>query len=348
MKILFVIAALRNGGAERVLSAVSSELAKENEVHIAVLEDDLGYYKFPSEIKFHYLKIYGGNRYLAKIKKISTLRACFKDVAPDLIISFIDWTNVACTIANFGLKFKHIATEHNSNEYLKSRKLRLVRDLCYRLVDGLSVLGKSDFEYYKFVKNRAILYNPFCLKEPQGLAKENIILSVGRLEFVKGYDIYINALSKIDKQLLSGWEVQIAGEGTAGAELKNLADELGLNIKFIGHIEDIAPYYERAKIFVMASRSEGLPNVLIEAANFGCARLSSDTVGGRELIKDEINGLLFKSESKDELMQKLTRLLKDENLRQELAQNAKKDVGIFDLKNVIQKWRNFIDEVMKI
>ena len=346
MKILFVIAALRNGGAERVLSAISSEFAKQDEVHIAVLEDDLGYYKFPPEITFHYLKIYGENKILSKFRKISALRACFKEISPDVIISFIDWTNVACAVANLGLKSKLIASEHHENEHLKGFKFRLIRDLAYRNVDGLSVLTQNDLDYYKFVKNRTILHNPFFLKEPQGLEKENIILSVGRLEFVKGYDIYLKALTKIDKELLEGWEIKIAGEGSGGAEIKNLADELGLNVKFLGHVEDIAPYYERAKIFVTSSRSEGLSNVLIEAANFDCARLSSDTVGGKELIEDEVSGLLFKNEDKEELARKLTRLLKDESLRQSLVENARKDLGKFKLHNVMEKWRKFVGEVI--
>lgn len=346
MRILFVIAALRNGGAERVLSAISSGFAKQNEVHIAVLEEDLGYYKFPSEVIFHYLKIYGKSKILNKFRKISALRSCFKNIAPDVIISFIDWTNVACVAANFGLGFKHIASEHHENGHLKALKFRFIRDFAYRNVDGLSVLTQNDIDYYKFVKNRVILHNPFFLKDSKGLAKENIILSVGRLEFVKGYDLYLKALAKIDKEILEGWEIKIAGEGSAGAELKNLADELGLNIKFLGHIEEIEPYYERSKIFVSSSRSEGLSNVLIEAANFDCARLSSDTVGGKELINDEVSGLLFKGENKEEMAKKLTRLIKDENLRQTLVENARKDLDKFRIDNVMQKWQNFVDKVV--
>jgi len=60
MKILFVIAALRNGGAERVLAALSSELAKDNEIHIAVLEKDCGFYEFSEKIAFHRLNFKGG------------------------------------------------------------------------------------------------------------------------------------------------------------------------------------------------------------------------------------------------------------------------------------------------
>ena len=347
MKILFVIANIANGGAERVLSALSSEFAKENEIHIAVLEKNFELYKFDPNIKFHALKIYNGSKFVVKFKKIIELRRLFKTIKPDLIISFIDWTNVACVVANFGLKFKHIATEHNSNEHLKSPKFRLIRDICYRFVDGLSVLGKSDFKYYSFVKNKAILHNPIFISQGVGTPKCNIILSVGRLETVKGYDIYFNALAKVDKNLLQNWRICIAGTGSLKSELKELAKKLSLNIEFLGHVSDVSPLYESAKIFVITSISEGLSNVLIESGYFGCARVSSDTVGARELIQNRTDGLLFKNGDTNELAKILNEILNNENLLQELGTNAKANSSKFELKNIMQKWQKFIDGVMK-
>ena len=348
MKILFVIANLANGGAERVLAALSSELAKDNEIHIAVLEKDCGFYEFSENIAFHRLNFKGGGLG-AKIAKILALRGLFKSVEPDLIISFIDWTNVICAVANFGLGCKHIATEHHANEYLKSPKFRFVRDLCYRRADGLSVLSKSDFEYYGFVKKREILHNPFFIKQnaQRNLRKENIILSVGRLEEVKDYSTYFRALAMIKPEILSGWSVQIAGEGGLEARLKKEARELGLDVEFLGHVKDVAPLYERAKIFVISSVSEGLSNALIEAGHFGCARVSSDTVGGRELIKNGVNGAIFEIGNASELARILSEILSDESLQKRLGEAAKADAGEFELENIMKKWRKFIDEVMR-
>ena len=153
MKILFVIAALRNGGAERVLNVLTNELCKDNEITIALLEEDLGLYKFSEKINIINLNVTGSGLAL-KFKKILALRALFKEQRADLIISFIDWTNVACVLANAGLKSKLIATEHNEHSYLKSKITSAMRDISYRFVDGLSVLSKNDYDYYKFAKNR--------------------------------------------------------------------------------------------------------------------------------------------------------------------------------------------------
>ena len=100
MKILFVIAALRNGGAERVLQVLANYFARANDVTIAILENDEGRYKFSEKIKFLHLDVYkNGGRF----DKYRILRECFKRERPSVIISFMDWTNVACVIASFGL-----------------------------------------------------------------------------------------------------------------------------------------------------------------------------------------------------------------------------------------------------
>lgn len=342
MKMLFVIAALRNGGAERVLSVAANEFSKKNEVHILLLENEnLGFYEFNKSVIFHNLNAKNG-----KIGKILALRNAFKSINPGVIISFIDWTNVLCVVANFGLNYKLIATEHHSHDYLKSPKFRVIRDLAYRRVSALSVLNRADLEYYKFVKNRVILHNPLSSKPNENPKKQNLILSVGRLEFVKGYDIFFKALSKI-KTLLNGYEIAIAGDGRERENLKKLADDLGLDIKFLGHQTDLATLYERAKIFVLSSRSEGFANVLIEAANFGCARICSDTAGARELVINGKDALVFECENDDELSMHLSTLLNDEKLTQTLGLNAKKSVADFSVDKIFLKWQELVNSVVK-
>ena len=169
---------------------------------------------------------------------------------------------------------------------------------------------------------------------------------MARLEAVKGYDIYFEALSKVDKSLLDGWEIKIAGSGRQEVQLKEMASNLGLNVKFLGHMSDVSRLYSEAKIFTLCSRSEGLSNVLIESGAFGCARLSSDTVGARELINDGTDGLIFKNCDANDLKDKLEMLLKDENLRQKLAKNASESANLFSKENIIKQWREFIKKVV--
>lgn len=345
MKILFVIAALKNGGAERVLQVLANHFVKNSEVCIAVLEDNDEFYEFDKLIKFINLNVYENG---GKFSKYIKLRKCFKKENPDLIISFIDWTNVACVIANFGLPYKLIATEHNAHDYLKVKFFTAIRNLAYKRVDALTVLTKKDFSYYsKFVKNCEIMYNPFFGEISPNLDKENIILSVARLEEVKGYMGYFDALSLVDKELLSKWRVVIAGDGSQKKTLEQKAKSLGLKVEFLGHQKDISEIYKKSKIFVLNSLSEGLPNVLIESAFYGCARLSSATSGGMELIKSGYDGILTPIGDSKNLALNLEKLMKDDDLRENLAKNASKGLDKFRPSTVMSRWENLIEKVTK-
>lgn len=345
MRVLFVIAGLRNGGAERVLSVVSNALCNENEVHLAVLEDDLKLYEFHAKI--HYLKDKYNDKNFRFIRKILSLRQCFKQIKPDVIISFIDWTNVVCMIANFKLKFKHIATEHHAHDYLKSAKFRLIRDMSYRHVDMLSVLNKSDFEYYDFVKNKTILHNPLFLSTDENLVKQNIILGIGRLEYVKGFDIFFKALALIDDKILSSYKILIIGDGRLKNELEKLCDSLNLKVEFLGHQNDVSQFYKIAKVVVVASRSEGFCNVLAEAGAFGCVRITSDTMGARELVKNGIDAIVFENENFHELSNALRLVLSDETFANTLGKNAKDSVKELYPEKIVQKWNEMIKKVVK-
>ena len=96
----------------------------------------------------------------------------------------------------------------------------------------------------------------------------------------------------------------------------------------------LVSFIVRQKIFTLSSRSEGLSNVLIESGAFGCARLSSDTVGARELISDGTDGLIFKNGDTDDLKDKLEMLLKDENLRQKTSKKCQRKVQIYLAKKI--------------
>ncbi|EAK9885410.1 glycosyltransferase, partial [Campylobacter fetus] len=174
--------------------------------------------------------------------------------------------------------------------------------------------------------------------------KESIILSVGRLETVKGYENYFKALSLIDKNILDKWDIIIAGNGSLENSLKNLAINLNLKINFVGHQKDIGSLYERAKILALPSMNEGFGNVLIEALFYECARVSTPTSGAKELIKDGFDGLISEDFSAESYAITLEKLLKNDGMCQNLVQNANLKKSKFEIENIIDKWYKFIKE----
>ena len=139
------------------------------------------------------------------------------------------------------------------------------------------------------------------------------------------------------------FDVDIAGDGSLRESLRELAARLGLEVRFLGHKQDVSELYKEAKIFVLSSLNEGLSNVLIESAFYGCARLSSDTAGAKELIKNGFSGILFKCGDANELASKLENLMRDEALRDALVQNTNENLDEFSQERIVELWQGLID-----
>lgn len=336
MKICFVISNLRGGGAERVISVLSSHFADFYDTSLMYFEQEKPFYELNPKINLISLKT-PKNRILKILYKIFKIRKI--STKHDIIISFMDTTNILVLFSCAFLGKKIFISEHSSYDAI-GFKLGLLRRIFYPFSNGLSVLSKQDFEYFTFVKNKAIIYNPFAFykefSEQENFNKENLIIFVGRLEYIKGCDIFLNALKIAD---LKDFRVEILGDGSQKNELESLAKNLNINVKFLGSIKDIQNFYKRAKIIVSSSKSEGLPNVLIESIFYKCLRVATPTNGAKELINDGVDGFLSKDFSPNELAKSIQKAI---NCDEKISQNAYKNIANFKLENIYQKWLDLI------
>lgn len=336
MKICFVISNLRGGGAERVISVLSSHFADFYDTSLVYFEQEKPFYELNPKINLISLKT-PKNRILKILYKIFKIRKI--STKHDIIISFMDTTNILVLFSCVFLGKKIFISEHSSYDAI-GFKLGLLRRIFYPFSNGLSVLSKQDFEYFNFVKNKAIIYNPFAFykefSEQENFNKENLIIFVGRLEDIKGCDIFLNALKIAD---LKDFRVEILGDGSQKNELESLAKNLNINVKFLGSIKEIQNFYKRAKIIVSSSKSEGLPNVLIESIFYKCLRVATPTNGAKELINDGVDGFLSKDFSPNELAKSIQKAI---NCDEKISQNAYKNIANFKLENIYQKWLDLI------
>lgn len=336
MKICFVISNLRGGGAERVISVLSSHFADFYDTSLMYFEHEKPFYELNPKINLISLKT-PKNRILKILYKIFKIRKI--STKHDIIISFMDTTNILVLFSCAFLGKKIFISEHSSYDAI-GFKLGLLRRIFYPFSNGLSVLSKQDFKYFNFVKNKAIIYNPFAFykefSEQENFNKENLIIFVGRLEDIKGCDIFLNALKIAD---LKDFIVEILGDGSKKNELESLAKNLNINVKFLGSIKEIQNFYKRAKIIVSSSKSEGLPNVLIESIFYKCLRVATPTNGAKELINDGVDGFLSKDFSPNELAKSIQKAI---NCDEKISQNAYKNIANFKLENIYQKWLDLI------
>lgn len=348
-KILFVISSLRAGGAERVLVTLCNYLCNKFDITILTFDDELSFYPLDGRIFVDRLNFgvddfgFFGNlkkRYL----KIKALRKIFKTDNYNAVISFIDNSNILCSLAKIGLNTKLIISEHSNHLLLKSKFWQILRRLSYPFANALVVLSKFDYDFYTFVKNKKIIYNPLSIDIKKDQNKENIILGIGRLEEVKNFELFINSIALI-KDKINNYEIIIAGEGSQKEKLINLAKELGVNIKFIGSVKDVCSLYDRAKIVVISSNAEGFPNVLIEAMARGCLVISTNCLTGpSEMIENNKNGILVPVGDKFALSEGILKLAS--GTYEEFIDLSYKRVENLRISNIANSWISLIKEIV--
>ena len=331
MKLLFVITSLENGGAERVCASLANYFSKENEVEILYFSGEI-FYEISPKVKLN--KFSRNSRIPRLAAKLLAIRKHAKDA--DCILSFMDSTNILSIIATAFLGRKLIISEHSAHDFV-GLKWRVLRRIFYPFASALTVLSKSDFSYYSFVKNKVIIYNPSIFKPSFGGQKEKLIIFVGRLEYVKGCDIFLRALALLK---LDDFKLLVLGDGSQKKSLQSLSAGLGLkNLEFLGSVSDIQNYYKKAKIIVSSSRFEGLGNALIESAFFDCIRVATPTAGALELLEDGKNGFISSDFSEQALAKAILKAL---NADESVLENTRAESEKFRLENIAKEWWELI------
>ncbi len=133
-----------------------------------------------------------------------------------------------------------------------------------------------------------------------------VMVAAGRFSSEKGYDILIEALALI-KNKLPACRVDLYGEGPEEQNLRSLVDRHGLadHVRFCGFVPDLLPIFREADLMLLPSRSEGMPNVVLEAWSQHLGVVAAAVGGLPEMIEHGQNGLLVKPEDSRDLADKI-------------------------------------------
>lgn len=165
--------------------------------------------------------------------------------------------------------------------------------------DGLVANSRAGAEEFKEIgyPESQIAYIPNGIKIPhkgknayEGIEK---VLTIARFSYEKGVDVLLKAWAQViqeEKRL----RLLIVGSGSQESELKSLSHSLGIDecVDFVGLVPDASPYIERADLFVLPSRSEGMSNALLEAMSYGLPCVATRVGGNRELLGGEHEEIL--------------------------------------------------------
>jgi len=131
------------------------------------------------------------------------------------------------------------------------------------------------------------------------------------------------------------------GEGKKRKNLELLINSLNLQnrVILVGQKDNIKDYYIQCDMYVLSSRFEGFPNVLVEALSNNCACIATDCpTGPNEIIKNGENGLLVENENEEELKKAIDKLYYDEKLKNKFRRNAQKSVEYLKLEIIAKEW----------
>jgi len=175
------------------------------------------------------------------------------------------------------------------------------------------------------------------------LQNKNII-TMSRLNYGKKNDDIIKAFSKIKDK---SWKLYILGDGDEYTNLSNLIKELKLedNVFLEGYVkkENIEKYLLNSSIFLMASLTEGLPMVLLEAMSYGIPCIAYETASGvKDIIENNYNGFIIKSRNEKEYINCIDKLTKNQSLREKFGKNAIKTANKFKEEEIIKKWNKVL------
>jgi GalNAc-alpha-(1->4)-GalNAc-alpha-(1->3)-diNAcBac-PP-undecaprenol alpha-1,4-N-acetyl-D-galactosaminyltransferase len=169
------------------------------------------------------------------------------------------------------------------------------------------------------------------------------LITVGRLAPEKGLDVLLSAFSRV-AGAFPDWTLIVLGEGPERARLSELAERLGISdrVSFAGWIREPGDALARADLFVMSSRYEGFPNALLEAMACGLPAIATESLGAREIITPDIDGVLVPVDSVSELEAALRELMSDDAARRRLSRAARAVSRRFSLEAVVRQW----DEIL--
>lgn len=345
-RILFVIPFLSSGGAERVVSIWSSELAKlGSDVHLLVFYRVDNEYPVERKVNFHTISE-DKSEYVAmsQVQKLFNLRRKFKEINPDFVLPFISHVGIMATIASLSLPLKIIETIRIDPRYSPQKKvLRILRNVSVFFSKRCIVQNEKQKKYFPLwlQKHIVVFPNPIAnefIQNKKVFTNKEIrnIVAVGRLEKQKNYPMLIRAFSKIaqeNNQII----LRIYGEGSLYNDLYDYINKLKLNDRIIlcGRTRNINQILQESDMYILSSDAEGMPNSLMEAMAIGLPCISTDCpTGPADLIENGMNGYLIPIQDEDALIQSMKNMIGNIDNAIEMGKRARATIATRYTSNV--------------
>lgn len=339
MKILFIINSLTNrSGTERVATQLANELTLLNNESLTIATRDTDRnecaYELNNDIKL--LKLSGNIiQFFLKLKGL-----ILKEQFDFIVMHNMGKLSLLCSLLPTSIKL--ISLEHVAFSSRPSY-VQLISKLLYKRINQVITLTEEDkLSFDKFHPNVMVIpnFSPYPVISEKKSGSKSII-AVGRLTKQKNFIHAIKVWEKIHHQI-NDWQLDIYGDGEQEDLLLDYIkiNEIS-NIRIHKSTPNIADVYADANFFLMSSKYEGLPMVLIEAQSFGLPIISYDCPHGpRSIIQHGVNGFLVENQNIDQLSEAILCLAGNNHLQEEMSKHSLDNAKKYEKKEIIYLWMN--------
>ena len=377
MKIIYQIHSTYNpGGMERVLLNKVRYLVEEKGWDVAVVTTDQhgrpSFYPFPEGVRMIDLGINysddNGRPFMQKLlgylrrrqvhKK--RLKALLEEERPDIVDCF--YPGECSFVPSLKDGSRKVMELHQSklfhHQYNRSGLMGLADKVRARMderlvrrFDRFVVLTQEDKEMWGEMPGIRVIPNAAnFIAEKYSDCTAKRVIAVGRLDYQKSFDRLIQVWEKVHQQM-PYWRLDIFGQGEWKEMLQGMIDERGFQdtVRLNDPTRNIGKEYSESSMLVMSSHYEGFPMVMIEAMACGLPAVCFDfKCGPRDIIVEGENGLIVPDGDIEALAEAMVRLMKDDELRKRMGENARKVVEKYSEDRVMGLWVNLYEEISRL
>lgn len=320
------------GGAERSVAAISRALAAQYQVHVVVFNKEIDQV-YATGGSLHSLDVKGGGNIFQKalsfFQRTYKLKRLKQRLRISVCLSFLegaDYINILTRVNSKAIINIRGSKIHDANitGALGWLRKKVLIPILYNRADAITVVSEGLKDelttFFAVKKSKSFVTIPnFCDQtELLKLAEENLshensllsyptIVTVGRIAYEKGYDLFARVFSRLIKVIPNAKWI-IVGSGSFQDHLKltleseqlifSDAGELNLqsNVWFAGYQQNPYNWMVRCSMFVLSSRTEGFPNALLEAMALGKPVIAADCSYGPADILGQRTGSLYENE----------------------------------------------------
>jgi len=269
-------------------------------------------------------------------------------IQPDIIIATEYHFTAAIVFSGLQQQYRVFSWEHHHYYWIKKNRFwTALTKKAYRKIDTLVCLNKQEAAILHSMGNTVVIPNFTRPQESHQRNTNQQLLTVAGLIHRKGIDL----LLQIAEQVLienPGWTWKLIGEGPMQTEVKDFIRIKKLENRLLLQSPagpDISADYQQAAVYIMTSRFEAFPLVLLEAMSWGIPCISFDCPSGpNEIIQHGITGLVVQAEDTIALKTAINTLIKEQDERVKMSSASLLAVQQYYPENIYKKWQKVFDQ----